>query len=555
MNKLLSICCFLLIVASACKKEKQASEIKTLNVQSPDPTRVIITGNISGGNIKITEYGFVYGYTPGVSKENGTVVSMGTSFKEGNFTKEIQNLKSEATPSIYVKAFLVDGNGIRYGEELSSERPVFEVGVVSPLYGKTEDLITIKGKFYNPQLNDISVTFSNVPGKIQSVSDTEIIAVVPKGIPEFHDQRIKVSVINKGLKTEMTDRFVILAHIHDYTPKEGGIGSEISFIADNLPKGPWAVADVPIYFGEVQATFFFVNEFQVYVPMDVPSEKMPVYVSIKGVKTKLPGEFTLLKPVIIDITPKTALPGTHYTIKGRNLPFVSYTPDQPIGKLGGKSVKMTLNNTVRQEIYFTSSVNTPAGEHPFTMEAGPFKVISEQKVTILPGQITGMSPVSGFVNTNVTLTGTFITPNSYDIYVNNKVIKDVWCSDEGKLSVWIGQDIPEGDVNIAVQMGDIRVPAGIFKLRYPKISSISPIAGKPGTKVILYAPDDSFYFSSSKPNVYFGDVKVTPSANVELGHRQISVIVPADAKPGKVKIRLDYADYQMISPEFFEVLP
>jgi len=461
----------LVVTSAGCKKgnkpdenQKQSSKIETLSIQFLNPTKMILTGSITKGDYEITEYGFIYGSTPNLNKENGTVVNLGSGFVQGTFTKEIQDLIVTASKNMFVRAFLIDANGPRYGKELSSERPDLQAEEVSPLSGKTEDRISIKGKFYGAQAKDIVVTFSNVSAKIESVSDTEIIAEIPKGIPEIHGQSIIVNVINKGAKTEMTKDFKILAHIHDYSPKQGAIGSLLSFEADNLQLGRWAPVDVPIFFGDTQAEFSFFDNFHVFVPMNVPGNTTSVYVSIEGVKTKLPGEFTILKPVITDISPKTAVPGTLYRIKGENLPYVPPALPQPTGKLGNKAVVISSNST---EITFTTPLDMPPGEHAFTLDAGPFKFTSVQKVNVLPHQITGMSPASGSIGTSIVLTGTFVHEKTYNVYINDEFYAEIRAFEDGKINFGMNYNTKEEDVDIAVQMGNKMVPAGKFKVIYP----------------------------------------------------------------------------------------
>jgi len=557
MNKLPSFIICLAIVFSACKKsstpkEKRVSKIQTLSIQTPDPTRIILNGNISKGDYNISEYGFVYGTSPELKKENGIIIKLEADIEEGNFTSEIRNLAAAVAPIVYVRAYFVDENGIKYGEVKSSERPVFEPGVVSPLYGKTEDRISIKGKFFNPELGDLSVTFSDIIARIEAFSDTEIIAVVPKGIPEIHGRKIVVNLSNRGIQTELTSDFEILAHVYDYTPKEGSIGAKLSFEGDNFQIGRFNPIDLPIYFGDVQAPYQFTNTFHVIAPMNVPSVRMPVYVSIKGLKTKLPGEFTLLKPIITEIAPKSGVAGTYFRIKGQNFPYAPNQYPEPMATLGGRPVALDFGY---EQITFMSPDDMPTGDHMFTFRAGPFSVNYAEKITIIGNQITGMSPSSGFIGTSIKIIGSFLSGKTYDIYFNGKAYAAIGCSQNGEIVFGIKHDAEIGDVMISVRFGETKTQAGKFTILFPKISSITPLSGRPGSKVIISANDDSFNFTSSAPNVYFGDTKVTGLNSVSLEYRKITVNVPANTKPGKVKIRLNYGFYDVISPEFFEVLP
>lgn len=560
MNKLLSILVFLTIFLGSCKKgdkpgdgKKVLSEIKTSSIQLPDPTRLIISGNIKKGDYKITDYGVIYGDKQDLNKKNGKVVSLGSTFGGGDFSKEITNLEmgEGSVPIIYARAYLEDENGTLYGNELSTERPVFESGVISPLYGKTEDQVTITGKFYSPAKADIQVTFSNVSASVLSVSDNQIVVTVPKGIPEIHGQRIVVSVINKGVKTEMTKDFEILAHITDFSPKEGAIGSLVSFEGDNLQIGRWAPVDVPIYFGDVQAAFNFFGDFHVEVPMDVPFEKMPIYVSIKGVKTRLPGEFKLLKPIITDINPKSASPGTDYKVTGKNLPLVSSAlPVQPLGTLGGKTMNMTIYYPY--ELTFKTPLDIDGGEKIFTLKAGPFTVSSTQKVTVLPFKIPNMQPKTGYFGTKVVLTGTFVIGNLYDLYINGTVYKEQYAEKDGEMRFSLPTDVVEGDADVGIQIGAKKISAGTFKVLYPKIVSISPVVTKAGARIIINGVGSSFTFDYSTPDVYFGDVKALKST-VRLNDGEVSVIVPDEVKLGKQKIRLVYPYYNLVSPDLVEI--
>ncbi|MES2827497.1 MAG: IPT/TIG domain-containing protein [Bacteroidota bacterium] len=437
------------------EKVKKPSEIETLTLTFNNPLQATLTAKIVKGDYPITKYGFVYGLKPDVSDITGTVLSTAKDFAGGEFSSEISfnagNIIADGT-TLYVKAFYTDKTGTTYGKEISSVSQSFQAGVVSPMFGKTGDIIKITGKFYTPKPGDILVTMGNIEAKIISLSDTQIEVELPTGIAAYHGDKIPVSVSNRGKRVTATADFIIKANVKDFTPKTGPLTTEITFIGDNINENSF-IAQYGVRIGDQNAMSFGKNPFRWMVPMDVSTAVAPVWIGFSDMSVQKVGDFVITPPVITEIQTQL-IGGRNWSVLiGKDIPIISSRDYKfPYAKLGDTEIPLSVGWEVTK---FLVPIDMEPGEWDFTLYAGPFSIKAPKKVVVLPHKITSISPSTIHEYEGVNLYGTFVSYTSYIICLDGVQAGSTDpSSKDGVVFFRPSSSIPPGVYTLSFKAGD-----------------------------------------------------------------------------------------------------
>lgn len=533
--KNLALIFFLTLSLISCKKDKFApAEIQTLSVNAKSPNNISLTGNvISMGNQTIKDYGFVYSFTSSqLDGANGIKISLGNNPSKGQFAKTLDNISLNSTPSytnmIWVRTYLTDQNGTIFGTTLSTKLPTPNTNGSSPMLGKAGEIVKFSGKFYNPSISNVVVTFQNVKAKIISASDSEISVEIPKGISASHRQNIPLT-LSVGGATANSMSFTILANITDFTPKSGVLGSTITLIGDNLPNGSYYQNDIQIYMDDIAINSNYYTS-QITVPFTVNATSK-LYTLNSGQKQALPGEFTIISPQITSITPETVLAGQSITVSGSNFPTgYNYTSGRPMIKIGNNSYT-NVNPTYNNSFTFVVPNNTPEGSHTLFFKVGPHEVQAPKKLTIQSLSATSFSPTFGAPGKEINITGNFISGNNY--YVAFGAINSYGTATSStNLRVTVPTGLNTGSVKITLDPSNKKIVIpGDFEVNGASFSSFTPISGVAGTYITIKGSD--FYPSTQITLVKFGTVNVSP---ISVTENTIVVPVPSNVAPGAMKL-------------------
>lgn len=526
-----------------CKKDKEEDPmIQTLSAKPYSPTSVLFTGNIlNKGTHQVLDYGFVYGIYPTVDETSGTKVSLGSDAPSGNFTKQVDNiniLSVSYQSTLYVRAYIKNDKGTAYGTATSFALPTITATSVSPQSGKSGDQITINGQFFSTPASQINVTFNSVAGKVISAADNKIVVQIPSGISASHGSAITIQIGIGSQKIYAPGTFTILANIKDFSPKNGPIGTTVSFTGDNLPSYYYSPA-IRILFGGVDGGVLYSSSLQATVPATVTSDKLQVSVIVNGVTTTLPGEFALQSPTITSISPTSGVAGTQLTVTGTNFPLngsATYT-------LGSTTIyPASMSSTL---MYFTVPTSMPAGDYAFTLKAGPSSVTASQKFTVVPHAVTGFSPSSGSIGTEVNISGTFLSGQYYTVYFGS-----VSAGGQATSGSNVRTNVPfganAGDVKISVQNNGQSIQApGNFTITSPSIDSFTPTTGVAGTIVTING--NGFGTNIYNVSVKFGTIAATV---VSVTDKVIKATVPSN-NLGAMKITVVVSGQTVVSTDNF----
>ncbi|WP_207536093.1 IPT/TIG domain-containing protein [Desertivirga arenae] len=532
---------FSLLILEGCKKDESSHpEVRTITVQPVSPARVKATGEIvHKGSFKILDHGFMYGSSSAVTAGAGTKVSLGADVNEETITSEFTVTGySSYDRTVFVRAYLTDENGTAYGSVVSVQLPNTAISSISPSSGKTGDQITLSGSFYSLTKDEVQVTFANVSAEILSITSSKIVVEVPSGInsSSYSSNQIPVSINVGGGITQLSNSFKLIPTFTNFSPKSGYLNTTISISATNLPSY-YSYSSIRVYFGSVISTninSLNSGSLMVTVPSNVTEEKFQIAVEVDGVKTVIPGEFTLISPTVSSISPSTGLPGSSFSIFGNN--FYSSGSYYP----GGISVTIgdvpasNINVISTGQINVTIPNDFPVGDHKVVLKYGPFNVEAPQKLKVKPVTISGFSPLSGAPGREVTIQGDFVPNYNYTVYFGS-ITTSAYSSSTTALKVTVPAGVNTGDVKISVRAGNTTVTAtDNFTVLAPSITSFSPTSGVAGTTVTIngtgFTPGTYYYNNSVK----FGSVAA--GQILKATDSSIEVSVPSGLSPGAMKI-------------------
>jgi hypothetical protein len=528
-----------------CAKDKTTEPelplagVETSGLSFMSPIVVELTGKvINEGPQKIIDHGFIYWFGSEKELSQGIKVSLGADIESGFFTTMLTGLQFKVVngvPELLVaKAYVTDKTGTRYGQVFSNNYRGTLATDVSPIGGKTGDIITINGNYNGLKPNDIKVTFANIQAQVKTLTNKVITVEVPNGIPVGHGQRVRVKVQVGAVSLDVNTEFPIWANIKDINPKSGPIGTKIVFTGDNLPLTKDGMI---IGFGEeAWGVNYFDASYYVRVPSSVQTEKVKLYCyRSERERITLPFEFTVTPPVIKSISPNPAISQQVITIHMDNMePY--YAGNEPRVTIAHASDYVQPNEN--GDLVFRPKIELKSGEsYHITIEFGPHKIQTTTPLTIAKVVATGFSPDKGYPGTAVHITGRFAKgANTFvgfgeDGYSFADAISDT----ELVVYVPLGIENKKYSLYIKDETGDIKIP-GIFEAQSIRFDAVSPVSGPPGS--ILTITGQGFYNRSGNEfTANFGG-PVLHSTQVNL--TKIMLEVPTFTVPGTYPIILQH---------------
>jgi len=553
MIKKLNIYLFIFICISAiygCKKDKQSHpEVLTLPIEATSPTKVTFKGTIvNKGTFAISDHGFIYGDNPSLSDTYGTRVSLGSDVTEGSISKLVTNVKiSNGARTLYARAYLTNTNGTVFGQITSVEMPAITAYGMTPGSAKAGDQVVLNGNFFSLSKEEVSVTFGNIQAVIVEVSSTKITVVVPAGIISNYGNQVSVSLSAGGQNLNISYSFTVLPNVKGFSPNSGPAGTTITLTGDNLPN--YYNSNLKLYFGTVQATITGYDQNAVYavVPGNLTNVKSVIAVEMNGVKTDLPGDFTLTAPTITSLSPAKGLPGSSFSIFGTNFPTNQYYSNGNLSVTIG-NVQANVYTTSSSQLDVTIPNNLPAGDHKVKIHTGPFDIEAPQLLKVQELSISSFSPLSGGTGKEVILKGVFGLNQSYEVYFGT-VLTYATAESATTMRVYVPSGTNAGNVKISIKNGSQRAEAADdFEVLAPSITSFSPSSGVPGTVVTIKG--NGFNTNSYYNSVSFGTIA---TSIISASDSQITVLVPSNTSLGAMKITVVSNGQTIVSASNFTV--
>ena len=170
-----------------------------------------------------------------------------------------------------------------------------------------------------------------------------------------------------------------------------------------------------------------------------------------------------------------------------------------------------------------------------------------QKFTVVAPSISSFAPTSGPVNSQVTLTGTFVAGQYYTVNLGS-YSTSAYASSSNTLIVTVPYGISGGALKISVVIGGQTVTApGTFTVAVPTITSFSPTSGVAGTVVTITGTG---FNSTYGAGVNFGSINASV---LSVTSTTIKAIVPSNTGNGAMKVTVTSGGQTVVSTDNFTV--
>ncbi len=554
-SPLLLVLLFTLLLQACEKDEVKHPEVQTLEAQALSPTSVKLKGHIlNKGDIKVIDYGFVYGFNSDLNETRGTKASLGKDAQIGDFTYDVTGLYESGyyyDRTIYARAYLTNEKGTVFGQISNVTLPSPNVQGISPNSGKAGDRVTISGSFFNSTKEEIQVLFANTPAKVLEVSSSKVVAEVPNGVETnsyYGYNQVQVKLRIAGREHSVTTNFKIVATPKDFAPKTGTIGTTVTITGDNMPSSSYyyySSARVYMNQTEVSVTSYSPSGLQVQVPYTLSSERVVISITVDGVTTVLPGEFVVTPHTVSSVSPASGLTGSSFSVFG-NFPISgSYYYNNNISvKLG--EVPASVSVVSSGQLTVTVPHDLPVGSYKVRVTAGPHTVDAPEQYQVIAPAITGFSPASGGIGKEVVISGKFLPNQYYTVYFGSVAV-NTHSSTGTSLRVYVPSGIEAGKVKLKVRHGSQLLEAEEeFTVLAPSIASFSPSSAVAGSVVTITT---SGFTPNSYTSVRFGTVSTSVLSVTE---NTIRAVVPSNVT-GSMKISVIHNGQTLISADNFVV--
>jgi len=403
------------------------------------------------------------------------------------------------------------------------------ISSIDPDHGMPGTEIKISGTGFGTDIDQVSVTINGVPAVVKSVTETQIVVVIPE---DAGSGPVKVTV-NGVTVTGPSLAFQEKLTIKDIQPKEGTAGTLVAIIGKGFSA---KAADDIVTFNGKTAILKSVKKDTLYA--EVPFQAGDGAVGLAVGNQLVTGPFfdfiEATGLTISAVNPMTGVAGTQVTIFGSQ--FSGHVA-QNIVKFNGVAATVTSATTLQLK------ATVPAGA-----TSGSVSVeVAGQRVTGPLFTVFGISqlaPAVGTPGTVVTINGdAFSLVPSGNTVLFNGALATVTSASAKQLLVVVPLGATTGAVT--VQVGNLMATGPTFTVSPSAISDISPSRGFPDSDVTI---NGQGFDTQNAPLVKFNGL----AAEVrKLSSTQIKVTVPTTATTGYVTVEYSV---RLLSGPIFTVI-
>jgi IPT/TIG domain/Bacterial Ig-like domain (group 2)/Kelch motif/Galactose oxidase, central domain len=398
------------------------------------------------------------------------------------------------------------------------------ISSLSPTFGIVGTTVTINGSNFGATQGTSSVSFNGTLATVTSWNSAQIIVTVPTGAASGN-----VTVTATGVTGTAAYFAVTGPHISSVSTSSAQIGQQIvvkgSFFGATQGSSTIAFNGVP-----ATGTFYWSDqEIDPIVPSGATTGHLTV--TVNGA-TADGGSFTIIPaPVIVSVSPGSAVVGTPVTIGGNNF-------GTSVGEVYfcGWTTSVTSWSSTSIVLPVPASCNNAgsnSGQIMVEASLGSFQYTypsNSQNFTVLPN-ITSLSPTSGTVGTQVQINGTSFGYGPGTLTFNGvAAIPISWSPTQIVAYPPVGATT--GNV-VVTSGGSPSNGANFTVLPSPVISSLSRSDGDAGLPITISG--SGFGSSQGSSTVTFNGLAATASA---WGNTSITVSVPSGATTGNVVVNV-----------------
>ncbi len=402
---------------------------------------------------------------------------------------------------------------------------------LSPTSGPVGTQVQINGNNFGATQGTSTITFNNVAVTVNSWSNNQIVATLPATVTSG-----AVQVTVGGAWSLNNPQFTVPSpQVMSITPSSGSVGTQVTVAGSGFQAT--RPSSGALYFntiggGLVAATIISWGDTQIVaaVPATAVSGCVKVYVNAYS---NADVEFTMPTPTVTGVSPTTGPVGTQVQVNG--IGFGATQGTSSIAFAHGTAPYFTYSNAT---VVSWSDAQIVAVV-PSTATTGPVKVTTGGVVSntnvyyaVPAPQITSISPTTGVVGTQVTITGSGFQAtqgSNWAAFYNGSTTVNSWS--DTQIVATVGSGVTTGPVNVSVN-GALSNQNVQFTVPNPLITSITPSTAPVGTLVQINGVGFGATQGSSSVAFYSN----VAAAVVSWSDTQIVVTVPATAQSGSVKV-------------------
>jgi RHS repeat-associated protein len=313
--------------------------------------------------------------------------------------------------------------------------------------------------------------------------------------------------------------------ISSISPTSGTIGTQVTVTGTNF--GTTQGSSTVTFNGAAATSIASWSSTQIVATVPSGARNGPVVVTVSALASNQV-QFTMPNPVIGSISPASGSVGTQVIISGTGFGTSQGTSTVTIN---GTALTSISNWSDTQIVGITPRV--PFGSNPVQVTEGGVPSNNSGTYTLLPPQVTSISPVSGVVGTQLTINGANFWPTQFwsaYLYVNNtQPTVNSWSDTQIVATVAPGSTT--GPVWLSIS-GTASNKTVTFTMPNPVITSISPTSGTIGTQVTIIGTGFGATQGTSTVTFY----GVTATSITSWSDTQIVAAVPMNALTGPVQV-------------------
>lgn len=483
------------------------------SVAPPIITGITPSTGVGGTSVTINGSGF----RPTRNSSNVTFNGQTATITSWTDTQIVASVPSAAATGPVVVSVSAQTNVISNQDVVFTVPSPVITGLV-PSAGPVDTQVQINGAGFGAVQGSSTVKFSSIAATIVGWSDTQILAKVPLTATTG-----SVAVTVSGVTSSSVVNFTIPPPvITGVSPTSGLPGTLVTITGSGFQanKGNgW------ISFSGSNATTSTWTDTQ--ITATVPQGAATGAVNVRANNFVYSNQdilFTVPKPLITSVTPSTGPPGTQVQINGSGF---GATPGSSTVTFAG--INATLGSWSDTQI--SATVPATAGTGVATVTVGGIASNNNIYFTVPPPVVTSVSPASGIVGTQFTVTGSGFQPvrGSSSISVNGTTATVNSWSDT-QIVATAANGSTTGPVKVTVNSASSNLDV-IFTLPSPFVSGLVPPNGPAGSRVLINGK--GFGASQGTSSVSFQGTNAT---DVIWSDTQLSAAVPAGATSGSVII-------------------
>jgi IPT/TIG domain len=370
------------------------NSVNVINFTVPPPQVNSVTPTVGIGGTQITVSGSGFQATKGTSSTltlNQTPATT-TSWSD---TQIIANVPSNPTTG----GVKVTVNGISSNADVLFTVPNPIITSVTPSSGAEGSQIQVNGTGFGATQGSSTITLAGYNAPVINWSDTQITANVP--LPAGSGV-IRITVL--GITSQSNVNFSVNhPQITSLSPSSGGPGAQVTVSGSNFgatqTQGLTNGSRSSIYFNGLSATVVSWSDTQIVATVPSTATTGPVTVNGFAGGSNVDVVFSMPNPIISSLSPSSAAVGTQVQINGSGFGATQ----------GNSTLKFYSNSTASivnwSDSQITATVPAAAISGPVTVVSGGVSSNANINFTVPAPQITGISPISGIVGTQITVNG------------------------------------------------------------------------------------------------------------------------------------------------------